>query len=84
MAPYIFQGRKRPQGRNYLLFAGGLFGEFALPNFIIPCEVIGVRFKQFSSLAGGGGEEGWAFIYPTSGVAASRRGVWGNAPPGKF
>ena len=36
------------QGRNYHLFVGGgVFGEFALPNFIIPCEVIGVRLKKF-------------------------------------
>ena len=49
------------QGRNYHLFAGGgggVFGEFALPNVIIPCEVIGVRFKKFSSLAGGGRRDG--------------------------
>ena len=26
---------------------GGVFGEFALPNFIIPCEVIGVQVQKF-------------------------------------
>ena len=30
-----------------------MFGEFALPNFIIPCEVIGVRVKKF--FGGGAG-----------------------------
>ena len=40
------------RGRNYhFLLGGGLFGEFTLANFIIPCEVIGVRVKKF--LGGG-------------------------------
>ena len=57
----------RIQGRNYHLFAGGgggVFGEFALPNFIIPCEIIGLRVQK-SFFFGGG-----VFVFPTSGVAA--------------
>ena len=37
------------------LLGGGVFGEFAQPNFIIPCEVIGVRVKKFFFFWGGGG-----------------------------
>ena len=53
------------QGRNYHLFdwGGGVFGKFALPNFIILCEMIGVRVQK-SFFFGGG------VCLPTSGVAA--------------
>ena len=43
---------------------GGVFGAFALPNFIIACKVIGVVVKKFFW---GGGQ---AFVCPRSGVAA--------------
>ena len=33
---------------------GGVFGEFALPNFIIPCEVIGVQVQKYFFLGGEG------------------------------
>ena len=56
------------QERSYHLFVGveggGGFGEFALPNFIIPCEVIGVRVKKIFG-------EGRAFVGPKKGVAAT-------------
>ena len=53
-----------------------MFGEFALPNFIIPCEVIGVRVKKFF---GGGGRR--AFVCLTSGVAARVVGGSGGMLP---
>ena len=36
------------------LLEEGVFGEFALPNYIIPCGVIGVRVKNFFFVWGGG------------------------------
>ena len=58
---------------------GGVFGESAKPNFILPCEVIGGRVKN-SFFVGGGA----ALVYPTSDVAARVAGGPGACFPRKI